>query len=581
MRKIKLRTKFIGALLIAVLVPCIVFLCSLKLVTSRFDALAAKQLNTQLASLKIFIAREEENITNRLERTAQTNTDIRLLMLSRPVDFNRLTSLLETLLKSIGLDFLELIDKNGVVIASAHNPAEIGELKLNDSYIRSAISGKLTSGISEEKILKETCLAIKSAVPIYHRKEIVGVLSGGIKIDRKFLAGLKPISADLLLIRDDKIITNTIIDDTGREISNEAIPLDRHYIYRITETSDSFPKITIADVQYSIAGIPLNDVNGNQLGILATLFSHKEMAQTINSLQKVFFFLTIIGFFISIAVGYLISLKITKPVSRLAQAAVAIGKGDYEQQIDVSSTDEIGDLVSTFNSMIKQIKDQREKLIIATRLAEWREAARKIAHEIKNPLTSIRISLEGLLKKFGQDDSTAVILEEVNKLKRIVDEFSEFARMPKPRKEWINPIEVLTNSVELYSNQKENIQIKLNFQEKLPKLFADPDQLHRAFSNIIKNAIEAMPNGGELSITVLNKKEPEESLLFEFKDTGIGMDKETLSKLFTPYFSTKRNGTGLGLAIVQQIVSEHDGKIMVESELQKGSKFTLIFPVKN
>lgn len=231
--------------------------------------------------------------------------------------------------------------------------------------------------------------------------------------------------------------------------------------------------------------------------------------------------------------------------------------------------------------------DDLTELIRAQKLATWQEVAQRIAHEIKNPLTPIQLSTERLRKKYFErsedfdkifDESTRIVINEVHDLKMMVDEFSNFARMPAPRRtlQKIDPI--LREVISLYQSGHKDLVVTSHFDGSLPLLNLDRDQIKRVFVNLFENAIEAMDGSGTLGISTLYDP-AQQKVRIEVADEGSGISPEDIDKLFLPYFSRKKTGTGLGLAIVSRIVSDHDGVIRVAPRQPVGTTFTIELPV--
>jgi len=231
--------------------------------------------------------------------------------------------------------------------------------------------------------------------------------------------------------------------------------------------------------------------------------------------------------------------------------------------------------------------DDLSELIRAQKLATWQEVAQRIAHEIKNPLTPIQLSAERLRKKYFEqssdfdkifDESTRIVINEVHDLKNLVDEFSNFARMPAPRPtpQKIDPI--LKEVIALYQSAHKDILITAQFDETAPPLNLDREQIKRVFVNLLENAVEAMDRKGALSITS-SYDSAQQKVRIEVADEGSGISPEDLDKLFLPYFSRKKSGTGLGLAIVNRIVMDHNAQIRAVPRQPKGTTFVIEFPV--
>lgn len=231
--------------------------------------------------------------------------------------------------------------------------------------------------------------------------------------------------------------------------------------------------------------------------------------------------------------------------------------------------------------------EDRTELIKAQKSAAWQEVAQRIAHEIKNPLTPIQLSAQRLRKKFAErspdfeqifDQSTSVIVSEVNSLKQMVDEFSKFARMPPPQMARTSLHELIESVISLYKGAHRDIEFVLTLDETLPPILCDPEQMRRVFVNLFDNAIHAMNQKGRIWVaTVYDRRR--QRVVVDVADEGPGIAPGDQGKLFVPYFSKKRTGSGLGLAIVHRIISDHNGTIRVESRQPHGALFRIDLPL--
>jgi nitrogen fixation/metabolism regulation signal transduction histidine kinase len=239
---------------------------------------------------------------------------------------------------------------------------------------------------------------------------------------------------------------------------------------------------------------------------------------------------------------------------------------------------------------MEDLRTSKERLVIAERIAAWQEIARRLAHEIKNPLTPIQMAMDTLRKtwkkqhpSFGEilEDSTATVLEEADRLKRIVAEFSDFARMPKPEFQRIDLNEVIRSSLTLYQGAA---PIEVSLLSKLPQLDADKGQVSQVVLNLVENARDAIGQreGGKIAVSTSLGEAGDRAVLV-VEDNGPGVPPELKDKVFAPYFSTKlsKGGTGLGLAIVHRIVSDHGGRISVTDRPGGGARFTIELPLRN
>lgn len=232
--------------------------------------------------------------------------------------------------------------------------------------------------------------------------------------------------------------------------------------------------------------------------------------------------------------------------------------------------------------------DDLTELLRAKKAETWQDVARKIAHEVKNPLTPIKLSAERLRKKhrdrsadFEQvfDESSQTIIQQVDGLKGLLDEFSEYARMPRPNlaPQQLGP--VVESVVRLYDGVHKGIRFRCDIPQDLPELPLDQEQMKRVFINLVKNAVEVLGDGGTVRIAAKKDKEGG-SVIVEVSDDGPGISDEDLSRIFEPYFSRKRKGGGLGLAIVERIIADHNGTIRAERNQPRGARFVIALPVR-
>jgi signal transduction histidine kinase len=282
--------------------------------------------------------------------------------------------------------------------------------------------------------------------------------------------------------------------------------------------------------------------------------------------------------------GALLAGRVTRPVEALRTAAARVAAGDLGARVGVRASGEVGELVRAFDAMTEDLARSRERLASAERVAAWREVARRLAHEIKNPLTPIAMSVETLRDAraagrpdFGEifDEGTQAIAEEVRRLKRIVDEFSRFARLPVPEPSPVPAADLAQAVLALFPSPPAGVELVREIDDGLPAVRADRDQILQVLLNLVRNALEAMPAGGTLR---LGARRDGDAVAFSVSDTGPGIPSEDLGRIFEPYFTTKEGGTGLGLAIARRIVEEHGGRLDVESFTGEGATFTLRLP---
>ncbi|MGA9505728.1 MAG: HAMP domain-containing sensor histidine kinase, partial [Terriglobales bacterium] len=294
-----------------------------------------------------------------------------------------------------------------------------------------------------------------------------------------------------------------------------------------------------------------------------------------------------LGILVAVLASLWFAARVTRPVVSLAQAARRVAGGDLTAKVEVESNDELGELAAAFNRMTEDLVQQKDRTLQAERVAAWRELARRLAHELKNPLFPLQVTVENLMRakhKAPQifeevfHEGTATLLAEIDNLKSIIARFSEFSTMPQPQPQPTQVNDVVQSVLRVFQAQLQQnhlISVRTDLPGSLPRISADPALLHRALHNLVLNAIDAMPQGGELTIRTAPLGDQIE---ISVSDTGPGLTEEECGRLFTPYYTTKQHGTGLGLAIVQSVVSDHGGKISVESTQEKGTTFHIELP---
>ena len=279
--------------------------------------------------------------------------------------------------------------------------------------------------------------------------------------------------------------------------------------------------------------------------------------------------------FLTIVLAITFAGRLTKPIINLISASQSISKGKLDSRVpEIETDEEIKTLNKNFNKMIDRLKKQQEKLLDAERYSAWETVARKLAHEIKNPLTPIQLSIDGLRDKYAsrlKDENNNFVnyLQTINRqikdIEKLVNEFSDFARMPSPILKKINLLKVIDRAVQFYKMSDKNLDLKLKSDSKENySIKGDEEQLYRVFLNLIKNSIEAIQEKkqkdhnlqGKISVEIVRNNE---YIVIKMLDNGSGFND--IKNITKPYYTTKKDGTGLGLPIVSKIINEHNGDI--------------------
>ena len=296
---------------------------------------------------------------------------------------------------------------------------------------------------------------------------------------------------------------------------------------------------------------------------------------------------TMILLVISLSIAVFISVRITSPLRMLQQGLASVRLEEKSQPLEYSGKDEISELVDQYNKMLDELQSSALKLARSEREDAWRDMAKQIAHEIKNPLTPMKLNVQQLYKKWKDKPENfeenlrsfkQYQIEQIDNLSSIATEFSSFARMPKANPRETNLINHINAVADLYNDIK-NIDLEINFNglgEVI--IFADKEQLNSMLSNILRNAVQAIP-GKRRGLINVSLSIRDQKVLIKVKDNGVGIPGELKNKLFTPNFTTKSSGMGLGLSIVKRVVETADGQIWFESEPGKGTCFYIEYPV--
>ncbi len=312
------------------------------------------------------------------------------------------------------------------------------------------------------------------------------------------------------------------------------------------------------------------------------------MQEQITSLVVTTVNLYVFLFLLIILVSFAISNTFTEPLEIIKNHLSGVQVGKINKKISWRSNDEIGSLIQEYNTMIAKVEESAVALAKSERESAWREMAKQVAHEIKNPLTPMKLSVQQLIRSWINKDpnieerfdkTTKILINRIESLSQIATEFSQFARMPIPVNEKMMIEDSIQEIVGLYSNSdKAKIILDLNTEDTPIK--ADKEQVSRAFNNLIKNAIQAIPAERE-GLIEINTHYKEDHIEIQIKDNGSGIPEDIRDKIFTPNFSTKSSGMGLGLAIVSRIIQNSSGNIWFDTELEEGTIFYIEFPLFN
>jgi two-component system nitrogen regulation sensor histidine kinase NtrY len=590
-----------------------------------FEQANQDRANAIAAQFRSEFQRRGSEVVRKVESVAagETVQHLALDMNRGATDSGEYVSAGHTLAGQQQLDFLELVDYRGTILSSAQWQAKFGYPEA--AIPQATIPGAATSAavapagafLKREELPDGATLGLFAVRTARVGEQPLYVI-GGERLDQVFLSTLDiPTGTRVLLYQNlatkwnpkslldlngpaagaDKIAplvaqVRDTLQESQRVIHWTSDPADAEVFHAIPLTGPNLNAVNQSSVNQSAAN--QTGVTQQLMGVLLVGSSRRPLIELQRQVVSTAMLVGGAGILVAVLASLWFAARVTRPVVSLAEAARRVAAGDLGTKVEVESSDELGELATSFNRMTEDLVQQKDRTLQAERVAAWRELARRLAHELKNPLFPLQVTVENLMRAKQKSpemfeevfhEGTATLLAEINNLKTIIGRFSEFSKMPQPQRQPTQVNEVVRSvlrvfhaqlqKTELRDNDKNQIAVHTELADALPEISADPDLLHRALQNLVLNSIDAMPHGGELAIRTATLGDRIE---ISVSDTGSGLTRDECGRLFTPYYTTKQHGTGLGLAIVQSVVSDHGGKISVESTKEKGTTFRIELP---
>lgn len=398
-------------------------------------------------------------------------------------------------------------------------------------------------------------------------------------------------------IKTDKnfnvFINNKLVSTTSEELYkadllSRRLDADAYYNLVVLKKDSFFKNRHIGAITFFEGYMPIFDV-GNKISAIissVTLFRQNEINEELTETLTFIFGSYVIVVILLLMLVTFFTERLSKPIMILKEATERVARSERDVKIDIKRNDELGVLVDSFNKMIKDLEISKEKERKAEREAAWRDIARRVAHEIKNPLTPIKLSIQHLSNVFKSsknkeelqqtvEKTKEIIIKEIDKLNRIATEFSDFAKMPSRKYELLNINEIIDEVIVLYSFD-EKIKVIKNLTPEIPPIKGDKQEINRIFQNLIKNAFQAISDSGTITV---NSYFDDKFVYIEVIDTGCGIEESILKKLFEPNFSTKSTGMGLGLTITKKSLDDMKATIKIESKVNYGTKVIIKFHI--
>ncbi len=468
-------------------------------------------------------------------------------------------------------------------------------------------------------------MILKAAVPVYNEaNKLLGVLYGGILLNRNYEIvdkvrnllygethyGEKEIGTATIFQGGLRISTNVRGEKGERAIGT--LISDEVYEVVVEKGEPWLDRAFVVKDWYLTAYEPIRDIAGKIIGILYVGILEAPYTDLRNKVVYSFFGIGVLGVFLVLLLSFFITTGIIRPLKNMVWATTKIAEGDFSLEIPIDAQDEIGRLAASFNHMLKRLKESHQaleeygrtleqkveqrteelrkiqnQLMQSEKLASLGRLASGVAHEINSPLTGILTFSHLLMRKLKDNPEMQkeleLIVRETTRVSTIVRGLLDFARESKPQKRPCQINELIIHTLSLVERQAafQNIKIIKNLDQQVPILLVDTNQIQQVFMNILLNAADAMPEGGNLQVSSLYQP-GDDYVQIIFTDTGCGIPTENLDKIFDPFFTTKsdKKGTGLGLAVSYGIIERHRGHIEVQSTVGQGTTFVIKLPVQ-
>jgi two-component system NtrC family sensor kinase len=622
-------------LLIIILTSVVFSVVGARMIGDRFVEQAQEKVRTDLNSAREiyrnYLSRIQDQVVFVSDRDFVRNN-------SAATSPSRLAERLEAIREKEQLDVLSITDPAGVVLLRTTNPALHGDDQSRDQLVRAVLADRepvaATVVTSAEGLRKESPalaeraripyvatpkarlhdepaepagMLLKAAAPIFDfQKKFLGVVYGAVllnrdpaivdKIKQTVFQGVQYQGRDIgtatIFLDDVRIATNVQNADGSRAVGTGAA--EEVYNKVVKQGTPWIGRAYVVNDWHITAYEPIKDYRGTIIGMLYVGLLEGKYVSVQRRTVFGFLAITLLGAMVALTLSYFISQKISDSVRKLVRGSEQLAHGNLDQTVEIHSGDEFQELAETFNYMAAALKKRdlqvkemaARKVMESERLAMVGQLAAGVAHEINNPLQGIVTYSNLLLERMPGEgwarDWLQKIVTQANRCRTIVRGLLDFSRQHKPDKRPCNVNTVLGQCVSLVANQAlfHNIEIVKQLDDMLPQVPMDAGQMQQVFMNMLINAAEAMADGGRLTLST--HVDPAEGCVdVVFADSGCGIGEADLERIFDPFFTTKgaRHGTGLGLAISYGIVKEHKGTIAVESEVGKGTTFTVRLPL--
>lgn len=570
----RLRRRLIAQLvLLTVVLSAALAVISLTLIADAFESHTQDRLDRSVSGVNAALEGLEGELSNSLEQLDGTLREEAPGTLTTLFSGGAAAIDIAMSLRGVSrLDQLEIVDSGGRVVSASPWPEKAG------------LPSVLLADLAEQGpvLLRGDAPSAEGLVLTLKRPLRVGETSlwliGGLALDQAFLESAA--SGDVAVLLDER---GGVLQRSGRgvEVSIEVLAEWERSGHGRMVAGDA------AGNSWLLDGHPLKGRQGRLEGRLLLAIDRGPEERMLGRITFTFIWVGTVAVLLAGLAGFWIAGKTVRPVDHLVRAVDAISTGRADYTFSRQFEDEFEELVSAFSRLHRSLELQQERSRASERVAAWRDIARRVAHEVKNPLSPIRLTVENLIRArqkspqvFDElfETGSRTILEEVERLNQLVSEFSAFARLPAPVLRRVSPTPLIDAVAALYSSEP-GLRTEIQAAGELPPITADPDQLNRALKNLVGNAVEAMRETGRPGVLEISTRLDNDRLHIEIADNGPGFEAGSERQVFEPYFTTKAGGTGLGLSIAYRIVTEHGGELTAENRPEGGALMTVSLPL--
>ncbi len=632
--KTNIRVKLIISLFSVVIITGVgAIFIGLRIVNTNILGQAYDDVQSNLNTAQ-YIYKNNINVINLFMKHLASLTYLKkaVIMNDRELLINKLLEVK----RELDLDILNITDSKGKILVRSANHNIYGDDVSNDIFIRYVLKNRIlcsgTNVIKMEHLLRESKslsdqafidvvptpmarkrerrfedsgMVLMAASPISYKDKTIGVIYGAKLLNNNFdfVDGIKnlvfknekingfEIGTATIFHDDLRISTNVKKNDGSRAIGTQVS--EEVYSKVVEHEKTWLDKAFVVNNWYISAYSPIYNIEKSVIGILYVGILEEKYNIIKRNTYLYYLAMMCITAILALVFSIYLLRNIITPIKSLVNASKEIAKGNYNKKINIRSDDEMGYLCSTFNKMIdaidvrdKKLKEQTERQIVQSeKLASLGRLASGIAHEINNPLTGVLgfgTALMDDLKGSEYQEDMKIIIDETKRCRDIVKGILDFARETTIEKEPANINKLIDDTLSILNKHVnfQNIKIIKKFTEEIPEIPVDKNQIRSVINNLAVNAADAMPNGGQLTLSTYFSKE-NKHITIEAADTGIGISEENLSNIFDPFFSTKDigKGTGLGLSVTYRIIERHNGSINVKSKVGEGTSFYISLPM--